>query len=694
MIRIRLLVLLVVALAGGDAVSGAAADRSSLTVAITAPAPNAYVGGMVPVAVAATDSNGVAEVRFYKNGRLIGSDSNAPYGMTFNFNADPPDANYKIRATAVGVRGNTQSATIRVTKPAHSFRGAGGSLATNGAFFKVWAPHATNVALVGEFNAWGEHPHYLGRQGDWWYGFQPGAAAGHLYRFQINETRFKPDPYGRQMEHSAGASILKAPGSFPWTDGAWRTPAFENMILYELHVGTYVGKHDGQPYPGNFVNLLTKLDYLKGIGVNMIELLPVQEVPGPDGGTPYLGYAPTGLFAVESAYGTGSGLAYDQLKEFVNAAHRKGLGVILDVVYNHFADITGRDNWYWDYDGNSEGNDGGIYFNNQNTDWGPAPDWGRQEVREYVQANCRYWIEEFHVDGLRWDATAHIKNKPSGWESMRNILWNVRSAHPRQILIAENLPYEKEVVESGNFHSGWFVDFHHKLQSAFQAEGNADLSEAKVGINGGDYRHPTKRVIYAMSHDECRNGGAYLITEFGGRGEWKARAKARAMAALLFLSPGIPMIWQGEEFAQDNWFTDDFEHAVNWSYEADGAGAEMKNLYRAAIQARWDHEALRLGSLAWTHEDANRVLAFRRDWGRQKILVVVNFSGADFVGSHSYGVGTGGQSGQWTQLLCSQDAAFGGWEGAGNAFHEPWTQGDGKVYLNVPKFSVVAMKLK
>jgi 1,4-alpha-glucan branching enzyme len=276
---------------------------------------------------------------------------------------------------------------------------------------------------------------------------------------------------------------------------------------------------------------------------------------------------------------------------------------------------------------------------------------------------------------------------------MRDILWNVRTAHPSKILIAENLPYEKAVVESGNFHTGWFVDFHHKLEAAFKAEANASLDDAKTGINGGDYTHVTKRVIYAMSHDECRNGASYLISEFGGRDNWDARAKARAMAALMFLSPGIPMIWQGEEFAQDSWFNDDFDHAVNWKYETDTIGARMKNLYRDAAGARWNQEALRFGSLVWTHEDPNKVLAFRRDWNGQRILVIVNFGSTDWT-DHSYGVGTGGQRGQWTQILCSQDAAYGGWDAAGNAFHEPWTQDDGKIYVNVPKFSVVAMKLK
>ena len=132
-----------------------------------------------------------------------------------------------------------------------------------------------------------------------------------------------------------------------------------------------------------------------------------------------------------------------------------------------------------------------------------------------------------------------------------------------------------------------------------------------------------------------------MISEFGGRQSWNAHAKSRAAAALCLMSPGIPMIWQGEEFAQDGWFDDNYDHAVEWPYERDTDGSRMKNLYQDATKTRWDHEALRRGSLAWTHEDHNnKVLAFRRDWAEQHVLVAVDFGSQNF-GNHSYGVPVG-----------------------------------------------------
>ena len=156
------------------------------------------------------------------------------------------------------------------------------------------------------------------------------------------------------------------------------------------------------------------------------------------------------------------------------------------------------------------------------------------------------------------------------------------------------------------------------------------------------------------------------------------------------------MIWQGEEFLQDGNFQDNEEHAINWHYQTDDFGSQMQKMYQDALSIRKDFSAFRYGDLVWAHaQDRNRILAFlRKDpVNAQTMLVVVNFSDTDWIHNHSYGVHTGGIYGQWMQIFCSQDAAYGGWDGAGNAFYSPWTQGDGKVYLNMPKYGVVVMCL-
>ncbi|KNY25617.1 alpha-amylase family glycosyl hydrolase [Pseudobacteroides cellulosolvens] len=194
------------------------------------------------------------------------------------------------------------------------------------------------------------------------------------------------------------------------------------MVIYELHVPTFIGKNDGQKYPGNFKSLLTKLDYIKSLGFNAIEILPIHEYAGDS----YLGYAPASFFPVESSYGSDVGKSYDELKEFVNAAHKKELTVIVDVVFNHFTDRTGVVKFIWAYNGDDFYGKGGIYLSGYQTPWGPDPNWERNEVIRYVEDTCRYYLSELHFDGLRFDVTTEIINKPNGWNALRDILCNLQ----------------------------------------------------------------------------------------------------------------------------------------------------------------------------------------------------------------------------------------------------------------------------
>lgn len=177
-------------------------------------------------------------------------------------------------------------------------------------------------------------------------------------------------------------------------------------------------------------------------------------------------------------------------------------------------------------------------------------------MREYAEECCRYYLSELHVDGLRFDATQHITNKPGGWNALRNILWNLQqdTAYKKKIFIAENLPYEKGMVEYGNFDSAWWVEFHHSLEKALGGRQNSG-SSVEEGINGGNYSALHKRIVYTLGHDETRNGSQYLISDFGGRDNWDARAKRRLMSALQFFIPGIPMIWQERSSCRTGIFT-------------------------------------------------------------------------------------------------------------------------------------------
>jgi 1,4-alpha-glucan branching enzyme len=216
------------------------------------------------------------------------------------------------------------------------------------------------------------------------------------------------------------------------------------------------------------------------------------------------------------------------------------------------------------------------------------------------------------------------------------------------------------------------------------------------------------------SHDDCGDdaGGAslekpddserhrYFVELFGGRDNWYARAKARLGWALNVAIMGIPMLFMGSECHMWGYWHDgedrNGDHRFDWSIAGDPIGMEMRRLVAAANRVRWENPCLRGEHLAVTHEDReNGVIAFKRWLPGQggAVLVVVNCGDRSFR-DHDYGVSTGGQGGKWRQILCTQDPDYGGWEGAGNAFREPGTQPDGRVYLNLPQWSVVMMRLE
>jgi 1,4-alpha-glucan branching enzyme len=414
------------------------------------------------------------------------------------------------------------------------------------------------------------------------------------------------------------------------------------------------------------------------------------------------GYNPASFFAPESSYGSPYNLAH-----FVDAAHRNGLAVIFDVVYNHAGP---GDNVLWEFDG--YGNEGGIYFEGgQMTDWGRGPAWWKREVQDFFYQNARMFFEDYHADGLRFDVTTQING-----EHLRLVIDRLRRDFPDKYLIAEHLPDHPWIVKTGGFCATWDADSHHECQRALAGQDSLNKVRRFLGWDG--YDHAWNLVKYTLgSHDDVgdhSNGNAedgltswdkrhrYFVDQLGGREDWLARAKCRLAWALNVAVPGTPMLFMGSEchmasphvawgYWHDGW-DDRGDHRFNWDIAGDPLGVEMRRLVAACNAARWQNPALRADSLTIPHEDhTNQVLGFVRQLWDNVVLTVVNLGDQNF-GNYSYGVRTGGHNGQWTQILCTQDAAFGGWDGVGNAFYEPWTQPDGHVYMNLPKWSVVMLR--
>ena len=591
----------------------------------------------------------------------------------------------------------------------------GAWLTPSGCFFRVWAPHAQAVRVVIQDGPYWEIDdnllvQALARDGPFWKAAVPGVRAWQLYRFEIvhpdGSVSQRTDPAARDVvsseltrwdPSSRNGSVVLGTDSFPWSP--FTTPRFENFLIYQFHVGSFAGRNDQfDKRWASFQDVEAKFSYIRELGFNCIEPLPVHEFHQDRS----WGYNPASFFAPESSYGSPYNLTH-----FVDAAHRQGLAVIFDVVYNHAGPA---DNVLWEFDGYTH--EGGIYFEGGSwTDWGRGPAWWKREVQDFFYQNARMFLEDYRADGLRFDVTTQIDGN-----HLKLVIDRLRNDFPDKYLIAEHLPDHPWIVNTGRFCATWTANAHHECQRALA--GQVPFAKVKSFLGWDGYDHAWNLVKYTLgSHDDCgdlANGNAedgltnwdkrhrYLIDQIGGRENWWARAKCRMAWALNVAMPGTPMLFMGSEchmasphVAWGYWHdgTDNNgDHRFNWAVAGDPTGIEMRRLVAASNVVRWENPALRADSLEIPHEDpTNQVLGFVRQHGDNVVLTIVNFSDQDFT-HHSYGVRTGGRSGQWTQILCTQDAPFGGWDGAGNAFHEPWTQPDGHVYINLPKWSVVMLR--
>lgn len=512
-----------------------------------------------------------------------------------------------------------------------------------GTAFRVWAPHAQQVAVVGDFNDWDEKSDALASEDNgYWYTLVKKAQADHEYKFSITteggETLVKNDPYARMLTNSSGNSIV-TDLAYDWEDDAFETPYWSDTVIYEMHVGTF---HVTDPdHPGTFASVIEKLPYLQELGINTIELMPITEFPGDYS----WGYNPAHPFAVEESYGGITGL-----KDLVKAAHQAGIAVVLDVVYNHFgpSDID-----LWQFDGWSDNDGGGIYFYNDwraETPWGATrPDYGRPEVQQYLRDNALMWLEEFRMDGLRLDGTMFMRNAngmdgdPGSdiaevWGFFQELNREINERYPRKLIIAEDLMDNAAVTQpteegGAGFGSQWWGGFVHPVRAmVIESEDRQRNMEKLAQIVTFPAEKAFERVIYTESHDEVANGKARVNEEIrpGESDNYFAIKRSFLGAALVFTAPGIPMMFQGQEFAEDKWFADG--DPLDWSLTETHAG--ILRMYRDIIRLRRNFEnttqGLQGANVQVYHANHEaKVVAFQR-WEhggpRDTTVVVANFA--------------------------------------------------------------------
>jgi 1,4-alpha-glucan branching enzyme len=521
-----------------------------------------------------------------------------------------------------------------------------------GTAFKVWAPHADQVYVTGDFAGCGWDPTSYPMEKEengYWYADIQDAYIGHKYKYVIHngsKRLWRRDPYGTRVSQTHKNSEIN-PVKFNWNCHDFEMPDWNDIVIYEMHVGTFNDQNRANGMPGNLNMAIKKLPYLKKLGINVIELMPSMEFPGSFS----WGYNPSDIFAIEADYG-----GPEKFVEFIDEAHKLGIAVMLDVVYNHFGPYELD---LWQFDGWSLWDQGGIYFYNDwrnKTPWGNTrPDYTRPEVRQYIFDNAMCWLHRFRLDGLRFDGTAFIRkiegmkedgtDIPEGWTLMQWINDAKNSQQPWKMSIAEDLKdnswITKPTSEGGaGFDAQWCAMFVHTIRSIIidYNDANRDMDKVKNCIDSRYNADAFDRVIYTEAHDAVANGQARIVYEIDQSSNsdisYYAKKRSTLGAGILFTSPGIPMIFQGQELLEDEWFRD--KTPIHWQQEYKYAGivclySDLINLRRNTKQTT---RGLKGQNVNVHHvNNLNKVIAYHR-WEQggphDDVIIVANFANTSY----------------------------------------------------------------
>ena len=529
----------------------------------------------------------------------------------------------------------------------------------SGVTFRVWAPFAAALNVAGDFNVWSPAATPLTAEGNgYWSADVAAAAVGSQYKFVVGTGGAAPlwrvDPYARSITRSNGVlNGLVAAADQPYSTPGYSTPPWNQLVIYEMHIRTFLYCPDGVDGTGSFKSAMSKLPYLSALGINAIELLPIGEFIGDISA----GYNPAYIFAIEDEYG-----GPDGFRQFVNAAHDLGIAVIIDVVYNHLGVPAGD---MWTFDGWSQDGKGGIYFYNDwrsTTDWGETRfDYGRPEVRAFLRDNALRWLESRFADGLRWDSTGSIRNVydqnndpandiADGWSLMQWITGLIAERQPWKICIAEDMNENewitKDIGSGGaGFGAQWSQAFVSTLRETLigSEDGSRDM-DALAAVIGTRYNgNAFQRVIYTESHDADSNGAQRLPEMIwpGNAQSWYSKKRSTLGAALVMTAPGIPMLFMGQEFLSGGWFNDDAP--LVWANAAAFPGIIM--LYRDVIRLRrnwYDSTRGLTGQNVHVHHvnQQDKLIAFHR-WDQggsgDDVVTLLNFSARGF-GNYTIGL--------------------------------------------------------
>jgi 1,4-alpha-glucan branching enzyme len=485
-----------------------------------------------------------------------------------------------------------------------------------GATFRVWAPRATAVYVNGVFRGTPK----TGQTDDllmakdakgYWTGFRSDAQDGDPYHFWVvgaGSSGYKRDPYAREMAADAPfphcSCLIRSGTAYPWHDSAFVTPDFSNMIVYQLHIGTYSPSAAG--VVSTFLDVIGKIEYLVALGVNVLQPLPIDEVEtdpsmgynGADYFSPDFPYVVSGQAALTGYLATinrllatkriapmriqdiASGPA--QLKAMVDLCHLYGIAVVFDVVFNHAGGFMGDDEslYFWDRAADTSDNNQSLYFTDKGIAGGLSFALWNNDVRQFIINSARFYIEEFHVDGFRYDEISALlsMNQDSGWSFCCNLTDSVRYLKPRLLQNAEYWPFEFQnypqpapliVAPTTSGGAGFDVLQHDGLRSAVRTaveqasygqSATVDFSALAGNLYPQGFAHGWQAVTCVENHDLVavgRDPRIPVLADGSNARSWYARSRSRFATGLLLTAPGIPQLFMGQEFLEDKQWSSD-----------------------------------------------------------------------------------------------------------------------------------------
>ncbi len=591
----------------------------------------------------------------------------------------------------------------------------------SGTRFAVYAPNASSVALVGDFNWWNGSSHPMQRTSmGYWVLFVPGIGSGVKYKFHLKDSHgnglpHKADPVGFQAEqYPSHASVVYDHSSYDWQDKDWMERKGVNvyeqpMSVYEVHLGSWRKNVDenGEHAYLSYKELAEKLiPYVKDMGYTHLEVLPVHEHPF-DGSW---GYQPVGLFAPTSRFGDP-----DEFKYFVDQCHQAGIGVIIDWVPAHFPE-----------DGHGLARfDGTHVYEYEDPRKGWHPDWnsciydfGKDTVRQFLVANALYWVDKFHVDGLRVDAVASmlyldysrndgewIPNVDGGnknYEAISLLQWmnrEVYEKHPHAITIAEestSFPKVSRPIYDGGlgfgfkWNMGWMHDTLHYISKdpSYRRYHHNEITFSMVYAFDENF-------VLPISHDEVVHGKGSLLRKMPGD-EWQQTANLRCYAAFMYAHPGKKLNFMGNEIGQSAEWNHD--SSINWHLLDFDKHKGIQSLYRDLNKLYRDTPALHeldcdAQGFEWIdhHNSEQSILSFVRKSksGLQKVYVVSNFTP---VPRESFRLGVLDQ-GDYELLMSTDGADYWGSdfevEASVTADEQPWNDRPFSIRVSLPPLATL-----